>query len=66
MRSNYKYTIIDHSLDGVIRNGQGYIEDLVKLIPIEIIVLIKLEDSHKGGGDIKLDAVNMAYEIKEI
>ena len=65
MWSKHKYTIIDYSQEGVIRNGRGYIENLERLIPNEIFALIKLEDSHNHPVEVKPDAGNMKYEIKK-
>jgi len=64
--SGYEYTIIDHSQDGIVGNGRGYIEDLGKFMPNEMFAHIKLEDSNKGLVDLKLDIGNINHEIKEI
>ena len=66
MRSKYKYTIIDHAQEGVIRNGRGYIEDLEKFVPSEIFALVKLGGSHNSHVDLNLDAGNITYEIKKV
>ncbi|QKX07777.1 hypothetical protein HN014_22520 (plasmid) [Aquimarina sp. TRL1] len=62
----YKYIVVNNTPNGRIKAGKGTLEELEKVIPIEILSVLQLFQNDEGPLELKINTDDETYEINKI